>query len=218
MKHRQNPEKDKGSTPEKSMNWEKIVTELSTDTPSKIILLVMDGLGGIPRDGKTALEAARTPHLDDLARRSSCGLSHPVFMGITPGSGPAHLSLFGYDPLHHLLGRGILEALGVGVKVGRDDMVARGNFATHKKDVIIDRRAGRIPTAENVKLCEKINAYLESRKGPRIRVYPGKEHRFVAKFSGEGLSDRLKKKTNHAPTVNRWMTRPAKQPRWSILF
>ena len=173
------------------MDFEKTVTELSTDTPSKIILLVMDGLGGLPHNGKTALEAAHTPHLDDLACQSSCGLSDPVSMGITPGSGPAHLSLFGYDPLKYLLGRGILEAIGVGVKVGRDDLVARGNFATHKDNLIIDRRAGRIPTAENAKLCEKINAFLGSRKGPRIKVYPGKEHRFVVKFSGEGLSDKL---------------------------
>ena len=142
------------------MNWEKIAKELSTDNPSKIILLVIDGLGGLPRNGKTALEAARTPHLDNLAAKSACGLSDPVFMGITPGSGPAHLSLFGYDPLKHTLGRGILEALGVGVEVGSDDMVARGNFATHKQGIITDRRAGRIPTSENALLCEKTNAFF----------------------------------------------------------
>jgi 2,3-bisphosphoglycerate-independent phosphoglycerate mutase len=159
------------------MDWEKIAIELSTDTPSKIILFVIDGLGGLPRNGKTELEAAYTPHLDNLAAKSACGLSDPVFMGITPGSGPAHLSLFGYDPLKHT--------------VGRNDMVARGNFATHKKDMITDRRAGRIPTSENELLCEKINAFLESREGPRIKVYPGKEHRFVVKFSGENLCDSL---------------------------
>jgi 2,3-bisphosphoglycerate-independent phosphoglycerate mutase len=173
------------------MDWEKIATELSIESPSKIILLVMDGLGGLPHNGKTELEAALTPHLDDLAAKSACGLSDPVFMGITPGSGPAHLSLFGYDPLKHTLGRGILEALGVGMEVGKNDMVARGNFATHKENVITDRRAGRIPTSENVSLCEKINAFLESRKGPRITVHPGKEHRFVVKFSRENLCDAL---------------------------
>ncbi len=191
MKHREISGKDEGLPLEKNMDWEKISTELSTDTPSKIILLVMDGLGGLPRNGKTALEAALTPHLDNLAAKSACGLSEPVFMGITPGSGPAHLSLFGYDPLKHTLGRGILEALGVGVEVGKNDMVARGNFATHKENMITDRRAGRIPTSENVQLCEKINAFLESREEPRIRVYPGKEHRFVVKFSGENLCDAL---------------------------
>ena len=177
--------------PEKSMEWEKIIKELSTDTPSKIILFVMDGLGGLPQKGKTALEAAHTPNLDNLAKKSACGMSDPVFMGITPGSGPAHLSLFGYDPLQHTLGRGILEALGVGVEVGKEDLVARGNFATHKDNVITDRRAGRIPTSENARLCEKINTLLESREGSRIKVYPGKEHRFVVKFSGENLCDAL---------------------------
>jgi 2,3-bisphosphoglycerate-independent phosphoglycerate mutase len=169
----------------------KIAATLSAETPSKIILFVMDGLGGLPQNGKTALEAAHTPNLDNLAAKSACGLSDPVFMGITPGSGPAHLSLFGYDPLKYTLGRGILEALGVGVEVGKEDLVARGNFATHKDNVITDRRAGRIPTSENAQLCEKINTFLESREGARIKVYPGKEHRFVAKFSGENLCDAL---------------------------
>jgi 2,3-bisphosphoglycerate-independent phosphoglycerate mutase len=169
----------------------KIVATLSADTPSKIILFVMDGLGGLPQNGKTALEAAHTPNLDNLAEKSACGLTDPVFMGITPGSGPAHLSLFGYDPIKHTLGRGILEALGVGVEVGKEDLVARGNFATHRDNLITDRRAGRIPTSENARLCEKINAFLESREGTRIKVYPGKEHRFVVKFSGENLCDAL---------------------------
>lgn len=173
------------------MNWEKIVTDLIVENPSKIILLVMDGVGGLPIDGKTALETARTPNLDGLASQSACGLTDPVFMGITPGSGPAHLSLFGYDPLKYTLGRGILEALGVGVEVGKDDVVARGNFATHRHGIITDRRAGRISTHENESLCERINTYLRSRKGQRIMVFPGKEHRFVVKFSGENLSDAL---------------------------
>jgi 2,3-bisphosphoglycerate-independent phosphoglycerate mutase len=173
------------------MNWEKIAVELSTDTPSKIILLVIDGLGGLPIHGKTALEAAHSPHLDWLAAKSACGLTDPVFPGVTPGSGPAHLSLFGYDPTKYLLGRGILEALGVGVDVGEKDMVARGNFATLKDNLIIDRRAGRIPTSENEKLCQRINDFLQSRKGPKIMVFPGKEHRFVVKFSAEGLYDSL---------------------------
>lgn len=176
---------------EKTMDWEKIARDLSTDTPSKIILLVMDGLGGLPQQGKTALEAAHSPHLDALAATSVCGLTDPVFMGITPGSGPAHLSLFGYDPLKYTLGRGILEALGVGVEVGTNDMVARGNFATVQEGLITDRRAGRIPTSQNEALCESINAYLRSREGPQITLYPGKEHRFVIKFSGENLSDIL---------------------------
>lgn len=173
------------------MDWEKIAPQLSLETPSRIFLLVMDGLGGIPVDGKTALETAETPHLDALAARSSCGLTEPVSMGITPGSGPAHLSLFGYDPFKHLLGRGILEAMGVGVAVGPNDMVARGNFATLRGGLITDRRAGRIPSGENELLCAQLNAGLQNIEGTKICLYPGKEHRFVVRFSKEGISDAL---------------------------
>ncbi len=173
------------------MDWEAIAREISTKTPSKIILLVIDGLGGLPVNGKTELEAAHKPHLDQLATQSVCGLTDPVFMGITPGSGPAHLSLFGYNPTKYILGRGILEALGIGVKVGRNDLVARANFATLKDGLIVDRRAGRILTAENEKICQNLNASLKDRMGIKISLHPGKEHRFVVKFSGEGLSDAL---------------------------
>jgi 2,3-bisphosphoglycerate-independent phosphoglycerate mutase len=173
------------------MNREKIVSEISIQSDSKIILLVMDGLGGLPVQGKTELEAANTPHLDHLAAKSACGLTDPVFMGITPGSGPAHLALFGYDPTQYILGRGILEALGSDVEVGKNDLVARGNFATLKDDLIIDRRAGRIPTEENAALCQSLNNALKARRGLKITLYPAKEHRFVVKFSGEGLSDAL---------------------------
>jgi 2,3-bisphosphoglycerate-independent phosphoglycerate mutase len=173
------------------MDWEKLAPQLSLETPSRIFLLVMDGLGGIPVDGKTALETADTPHLDALAARSSCGLTEPVSMGITPGSGPAHLSLFGYDPLKHLLGRGILEAMGSGVAVGPNDLVARGNFATLRGGLITDRRAGRIPSNENELLCAQLNVELQSIEGAKISLYPGKEHRFVVRFSKKGLSDAL---------------------------
>jgi 2,3-bisphosphoglycerate-independent phosphoglycerate mutase len=173
------------------MDWENIASELSIQTSSKIILLVIDGLGGLPVQGKTELEAAQTPHLDKLASDSACGLTDPVFMGITPGSGPAHLALFGYEPTKYLLGRGILEALGSGVEVGKNDLVARGNFATLKDGLIVDRRAGRIQTSENEKLCQYLNSTLKSIEGIKISVYPGKEHRFVVKLSGEGLSDAL---------------------------
>ena len=173
------------------MAWEDLARELSQQTESKIVLLVMDGVGGLPVDGRTELEAARKPNLDDLARQAVCGVTDPVLMGITPGSGPAHLALFGYDPLEHRLGRGILEALGSGVEVGRDDLVARGNFATVKSGLVADRRAGRIPTEENVRICAALNAGLPRRDGVEVRVFPGKEHRFVARFTAEGLSDAL---------------------------
>jgi len=173
------------------MEWEELAKELSQTTDSKIVLLVMDGVGGLPAKGMSELEAARKPNLDELAKRGVCGVSDPVFMGITPGSGPAHLALFGYDPLKFQLGRGILEALGSGVEVGRNDLVARGNFATFKDGLIADRRAGRIPTEENVRICAYLNAHLPEREGVEIRVFPGKEHRFVARFTAEGLADAL---------------------------
>jgi 2,3-bisphosphoglycerate-independent phosphoglycerate mutase len=173
------------------MEWEELARDLSQTTDSKIVLLVMDGVGGLPVDGRSELEAARKPNLDELALRGVCGLSDPVLMGITPGSGPAHLALFGYDPLKYQLGRGILEALGSGVEVGRDDLVARGNFATIKDGLVSDRRAGRIPTEENVRICAYLNERLPKREGAAVKVFPGKEHRFVARFTAEGLADAL---------------------------
>jgi len=168
-----------------------IISELCLQTDSKIVLLVMDGLGDLPRNGRTPLEAADTPHLDRLASGGACGLTDPVARGITPGSGPSHLALFGYDPITNQLGRGILEALGVDVDVGPNDLVARGNFATLRDGLIVDRRAGRIPTEENRELCRSLNAALSPIEGAGISVYPGKEHRFVVKFTREGLIDAL---------------------------
>lgn len=173
------------------MEWEKLAEELAVATPSKIVLLVIDGLGGVPVDGMTELERARHPNLDELARRGACGLTDPVLPGITPGSGPAHLALFGYDPLRYQLGRGILEALGLGVAVGPADLVARGNYATLKDGLVVDRRAGRIPTSENEKICQRLNEALKPIEGVAVSLYPGKEHRFVVRFSGEGLSEAL---------------------------
>lgn len=173
------------------MNWEDLARQLAQVTPSKIVLTVIDGLGGLPVKGKTELEAARHPNLDALARDAACGLTDAVYPGITPGSGPAHLSLFGYDPLRYQLGRGILEALGSGVDVGPQDLVARGNFATLKSGLITDRRAGRIATSECERLCARINANLPQRPGTKVSLTPGKEHRFVFKVSGASLADGL---------------------------
>jgi len=173
------------------MNWEDLAKELSIQTDSKIVLLVIDGLGGVPIQGKTELEAANIRHLDRLTLNACCGVTDPVLMGITPGSGPAHLALFGYDPLRYELGRGILEALGSDVEVREGDLVARGNFATLKAGLITDRRAGRIPTSECERLCALLNQALSGQKDPEIALFAGKEHRFVVRFRASGLSDAL---------------------------
>src|SRR5947199_10316373 len=128
------------------MNLHDLIRELKEPADSKIVLLVADGLGGLPLEpgGKTELETANTPNLDALARDGVTGLSVPVLPGITPGSGPGHLGLFGYDPLEYRIGRGILEALGINFAVTPRDVVLRGNFCTvDAKGVITDRRAGR---------------------------------------------------------------------------
>src|SRR3954465_4551600 len=138
------------------MNIHDLVAELREDNASKIVLLVADGLGGLPMQpgGKTELETARTPNLDACAREGVCGLSLPVLPGITPGSGPGHLGLFGYDPLEYRIGRGILEALGINFPVGPRDVAVRGNFCTvDDASKITDRRAGRPSTERCVAMC-----------------------------------------------------------------
>ncbi|HUL22776.1 MAG TPA: 2,3-bisphosphoglycerate-independent phosphoglycerate mutase [Thermodesulfobacteriota bacterium] len=146
---------------------------------SKIILVVLDGLGGLPVNGRTELEAARTPHLDTLARESACGLHVPVGYGITPGSGPGHFGLFGYDPVEYQIGRGILEALGLGLEVKRTDVAVRCNYATIGDGVITDRRAGRIPTEISRKLTERLQRELPRVDDAELIFAPGMEHRFA---------------------------------------
>lgn len=161
----------------------------------KIVLLVMDGLGGLPLEpgGKTELETAHTPNLDRLANEAATGLSVPIRPGVEPGSGPAHLSLFGYDPVKYEIGRGVLEALGIGFELGPDDLAARGNFATvDAQGVITDRRAGRIGTEECVRLCEILQtATADVLPGYEVFVRPVKEHRFVLVIRGQGLDGEL---------------------------
>lgn len=165
-----------------------LLRELRKDNGSKIVLLVADGLGGLPLEpgGKTELETARTPNLDALARRASLGLSVPVLPGIAPGSGPGHLALFGYDPLKYRIGRGVLEALGVDFPLGPNDVAIRGNFCTlDAAGNITDRRAGRIPSEVGQRLCAK----LDQIKIPGVEVFvrPVKEYRLVIVFRAPGL-------------------------------
>lgn len=165
---------------------------LVRDSDIKIILLVMDGLGGLPRTprGKTELETARRKNLDALARESALGLINPVDCGITPGSGPSHLALFGYDPVKYIISRGALEAAGIDFPLEKTDVAARVNFATlDKNGIITDRRAGRISTEKNAELCRKLSRIKFS--GMEIFVRPVKEHRAVVIFRREGLSDKV---------------------------
>ena len=170
-----------------------LMRELSVSTDSKIVLLVLDGVGGLPMDpfDRTELEAAGTPNLDALAARSDLGLSRPIAAGVSPGSGPGHLALFGYDPLRYEVGRGVLSALGVGFELGENDLAARINFATKDESGrISDRRAGRIPTEEAAKLVDLLSENLQL-DGAEIFLVHEKEHRAVAVFRGSGLSDAL---------------------------
>lgn len=166
------------------------VRELATKTEGRIVLLVLDGLGGLPREpgGKTELETARTPNLDALAARAECGLHLPIGHGIAPGSAPGHLALFGYDPVAYPIGRGVVAATGIDFPLKAGDVAARLNFATlDATGAISDRRAGRIPTEKCAELCEAL-------KGVRIKevqvlVRPVKDYRAVVIFRGDGLSD-----------------------------
>ncbi len=166
-----------------------LVRDLAEKNSSKIVMLVADGLGGLPMEpgGRTELETAATPNLDRLAARGTSGSSVPVLPGITPGSGPGHLGLFGYDPLEFRIGRGALEATGIGFELGPDDVAARGNFCTlDATGLISDRRAGRIPSEESFQVVER----LQGVKIPGVETFvrPVKEHRFVVVFRGPGLS------------------------------
>lgn len=167
--------------------------ELSVKTDSKIILLVLDGLGGLPMEhgGKTELEAAETPNLDRVAAESDLGMSRPVAAGVSPGSGPGHLGLFGYDPLEFIVGRGVLSALGVGFELGENDLAARINFATLDEDgTISDRRAGRIPSEKGEELVALLNEKV-SLGGVKFFITHEKEYRAVVVFRGEDLSGPL---------------------------
>ncbi|HIJ60382.1 MAG TPA: 2,3-bisphosphoglycerate-independent phosphoglycerate mutase [Nitrospirae bacterium] len=159
-----------------------LVSSLIQKNSSKIVLVVLDGVGGLPINGKTELEYANTPNLDALAKVSACGVHMPVDFGITPGSGPGHLSLFGYEPVEFQIGRGILEALGLGVEVTRNDITVRCNYATIKDGIIVDRRAGRIATDKSKKITERIQEAITKIDNVDVLFAPGMEHRFAIRF------------------------------------
>jgi 2,3-bisphosphoglycerate-independent phosphoglycerate mutase len=167
-----------------------LIHELLTPADTKILLFVLDGLGGLPvtPGGPTELEAADTPNLDRLASEGMVGLHQPVSPGITPGSGPGHIGLFGYDAIRYQIGRGVLEALGIGFDLGPSDLAARGNFCTvDAAGEITDRRAGRIPTERCRELCAELRKI--ELPGVAMFVEPVREHRFLLVLRGEGLEE-----------------------------
>jgi len=166
--------------------------KLIISAQTKVVMLILDGLGGLPLEpgGKTELEAAYTPNLDKLAALSALGLSQPVRPGITVGSGPGHLAIFGYDPVEYEIGRGALEALGVDLYLSPDDVAARGNFCTvDENGLLTDRRAGRLPTEESAKLVELIRSIKV--EGVEVFLRLIKEHRFAFVMRAPGLCDAL---------------------------
>jgi len=174
------------------MNIDSVYSGLTLAPKGKLVLLVLDGLGDIAvaENGfQTPLEAARTPHLDELAKVSAQGRLTPVAHGITPGSGPGHLGLFGYDPLEFQVGRGVIEALGLGFELQPGDVAARANFCSMDQDgIVTDRRAGRIESSVCVELCEILSQNIQSLDdGTEVFIQPGKGHRFVIVFRGKGM-------------------------------
>lgn len=171
---------------------QRLISSLVVPDTTKILLLVLDGLGGLPLHpgGLTELETANTPHLDALAREGICGLHDPIGPGVTPGSGPSHLALFGYDPIKHQIGRGVLEVLGIGFDLQAGDMAARGNFCTvDDAGLITDRRAGRISTEKSTELV----GLLRSIGLPDVQAFvePVKDYRFALVLRGEDLTGPL---------------------------
>jgi len=178
------------STRNETRSLSQVWENLSWNQGGKIVYLVLDGVGGLshPDRGGTELQVARTPYMDALAKESSCGLLDIVGTGITPGSGPGHLSLFGYDPLEYQVGRGVLSALGIGFDLRVGDIAARVNFATVDEEGIVrDRRAGRISSDLNRKLCEKINESVRLEFEGNFYFETVSEHRAVLVLRGQNL-------------------------------
>jgi len=183
------------SEPGPSLTLDETYSKLLVKTDAKLALIVLDGLGDIATREQgylTPLEAARTPNLDDLSKDSAQGRMIPVAPGITPGSGPGHLALFGYDPLEFEVGRGVIEALGLGLELKGGDVAVRGNFCSlDANGRVSDRRAGRIPTEKCEELCAILSRNLTAVGDTQVIIQPGKEHRFVVIFRGPGLEGPL---------------------------
>src|SRR4051794_36668999 len=177
------------------MKLDDLYSELTLKPSGKLVLLVLDGLGDLATRAQgyvTPLEAAATPNLDALAKDSAQGRMVPVAPGITPGSGPGHLGLFGYDPLEFQVGRGVIEALGLGLELKAGDVAARANFCTlNRKGIVTDRRAGRIETSVCEELCAILSAKVKKIGDTQVIIKPGKGHRFVVVFRGKGLEGPL---------------------------
>ncbi|HVM59424.1 MAG TPA: 2,3-bisphosphoglycerate-independent phosphoglycerate mutase [Verrucomicrobiae bacterium] len=183
------------------MNADEIYTKLLVANDTKLALVVLDGLGDIATEStgfRTPLEAARTPTLDMLAKRSALGRMIPVAHGITPGSGPGHLGLFGYDPLEYEVGRGVIEALGLGIDLKHGDVAARANFCSlDAKGIVTDRRAGRIDTKVTEAQCALLASKIKKIGDVEVIIRPGKGHRFVVVFRGKGLEGPLSDSDPH---------------------
>lgn len=176
------------------VTYDEVIDELSVEGDSKIVFFILDGVGGLQMADQpgTELQLAKTPNLDALAREGSCGLIVPVGAGITAGSGPGHFALFGYDPLKANIGRGVLEAAGIGFKLTDRDVAVRGNLATvDDRGNIVDRRAGRIPTDENKRVVEKLRKGIKL-EGVECFLETIKDHRFLLVLRGEGLEGEIR--------------------------
>src|SRR5215831_12862562 len=177
------------------MNLDTLYSELTLKIPAKLALVVLDGVGDIATREQgymTPLEAARTPNLDELSKDSAQGRMLPVAPGITPGSGPGHLALFGYDPLEFQVGRGVIEALGLGLELRPGDVAARANFCTvDAKGIVTDRRAGRIDTPVCEELCRLLSSKVKKIGDTEVIIKAGKGHRFVVLFRGKRLEGPL---------------------------
>jgi 2,3-bisphosphoglycerate-independent phosphoglycerate mutase len=192
-----------------------IYKNLTVPNDSKLALVVLDGLGDIATEEtgfRTPLEAARTPNLDAMAKHSAFGRLTPVAPGITPGSGPGHLGLFGYDPLDFEVGRGVIEALGLGLDLKAGDVAARANFCSlDSKGLVTDRRAGRIDTAVCEKQCAVLAAKIKKIGDVQVIIKPGKGHRFVVVFRGKGLEGPLTDTDPHREGLPISASKPVKK-------